>query len=308
MSRIAILGARGFVGKNLVEHLTGKHTVFAITRNEIDLLDEIAVQEFLKEQKIEVVINCANQGGSRKTGYDVQTASVIGNNLKMFFNIERCLTPDMKMINFGSGAQYNKARDLIKVKEETIGDVIPKDDYGYSKYVMSKYIQAKGAKNIYNPIIFGLYGQKEDYTFKFISNAILKNILNMPIVINQNVVFDYLYLGDFLRIIDAMIEKDFAYQEFNITPTEPIDLVSIAKIINTFGDHESEIIVKNDGLNFQYTADNTRLRKNIGTEFEFTSYEDGIRELYQYYLSHLDELDLDAVRQDELIKYCKTKK
>ena len=57
MSRIAILGARGFVGKNLVEHLTGKHTVFAITRNEIDLLDEIAVQEFLKEQKIEVVIN-----------------------------------------------------------------------------------------------------------------------------------------------------------------------------------------------------------------------------------------------------------
>jgi len=278
MSRIAILGARGFVGKNLVEHLTGKHTVFAITRNEIDLLDEIAVQEFLKEQKIEVVINCANQGGSRKTGYDVQTASVIGNNLKMFFNIERCLTPDMKMINFGSGAQYNKARDLVKVKEETIGDVIPKDDYGYSKYVMSKYIQAKGAKNIYNPIIFGLYGQKEDYTFKFISNAILKNILNMPIVINQNVVFDYLYL------------------------------VSIAKIINTCGDHESEIIVKNDGLNFQYTADNTRLRKNIGTEFEFTSYEDGIRELYQYYLSHLDELDLDAVRQDELIKYCKTKK
>ena len=233
MSRIAILGARGFVGKNLVEHLTGKHTVFAITRNEIDLLDEIAVQEFLKEQKIEVVINCANQGGSRKTGYDVQTASVIGNNLKMFFNIERCLTPDMKMINFGSGAQYNKARDLVKVKEETIGDVIPKDDYGYSKYVMSKYIQAKGAKNIYNPIIFGLYGQKEDYTFKFISNAILKNILNMPIVINQNVVFDYLYLGDFLRIIDAMIEKDFAYQEFNITPTESIDLVSIAKIINT---------------------------------------------------------------------------
>ena len=99
---------------------------------------------------------------------------------------------------------------------------------------MSKYIQAKCAKNIYNPIIFGLYGQKEDYTFKFISNAILKNILNMPIVINQNVVFDYLYLGDFLRIIDAMIEKDFAYQEFNITPTESIDLVSIAKIINTW--------------------------------------------------------------------------
>lgn len=66
MSRIAILGARGLLEKPRGT-LTGKHTVFAITRNEIDLLDEIAVQEFLKEQKIEVVINCANQGGSRKT-------------------------------------------------------------------------------------------------------------------------------------------------------------------------------------------------------------------------------------------------
>ena len=48
------------------------------------------------------------------------------------------LKDGMKLINFGSGAQYNKARDLVKVKEDTIGTVIPKDDYGYSKYVMSE--------------------------------------------------------------------------------------------------------------------------------------------------------------------------
>ena len=217
----------------------------------------------------------------------------------------------MKLINFGSGAQYNKARDLVKVKEDTIGTVIPKDDYGYSKYVMSEYLGVRESSNkpgiIYNPIIFGLYGQGEDYTFKFISNAIMKNLLEMPIVINQNVVFDYLYLGDFLKVMDKLIEEDVPNREFNITPTESIDLCSIVEIINEIGDFKSEVTVKNPGLNYQYTADNTRLLENMGNDFVFTSYKEGIKELYDYYKENLDRLDTEAIRKDELLKYCKTK-
>lgn len=307
MKKIAIFGARGFVGKSLIEHLKDGYSIFPITRNEFSILDEDAVKEFFEKEKIDVVIHCANQGGSRKTGYDVQAPDVIGNNLRMFYNVERCLTPDMKMINFGSGAQYNKQRDLIKVCENSIGEVIPHDDYGYSKYVMSKYFDAAGRDNIYNPIIFGLFGKYEDYTFKFISNAIMKNLLRMPIVINQNVVFDYLYLDDFLRIIDLNIENDFKNKQYNITPTESIDLITIANLINEVGSYKSEVIVKNEGLNYQYTADNTRLLENVGLDFEFTPYKEAISQLYGYYESHLNELDIDAIRKDELIKYCKTK-
>ena len=234
MKKIAIMGARGFVGKALTAHLQDKYTVYPITREQFSLLDEQAVMEFFEKENIDVVFHCANQGGSRKTGYDVAAPDVIGNNLKMFFNMERCLKDGMKLINFGSGAQYNKARDLVKVKEDTIGTVIPKDDYGYSKYVMSEYLGVRESSNkpgiIYNPIIFGLYGQGEDYTFKFISNAIMKNLLEMPIVINQNVVFDYLYLGDFLKVMDKLIEEDVPNREFNITPTESIDLCSIVEL------------------------------------------------------------------------------
>ena len=132
---------------------------------------------------------------------------------------------------------------------------------------MSEYLGVRESSNkpgiIYNPIIFGLYGQGEDYTFKFISNAIMKNLLEMPIVINQNVVFDYLYLGDFLKVMDKLIEEDVPNREFNITPTESIDLCSIVEIINEIGDFKSEVTVKNPGLNYQYTADNTRLLEMI---------------------------------------------
>ena len=314
MKKIAIMGARGFVGKALTNHFKDKYEVYPITRQEFSLLDEQAIARFLKEKEIDVIFHCANQGGSRKTGYDTTNQAppdVIGNNLKMFFNMERCLKDGMKLINFGSGAQYNKARDLHKISENSMGTVIPEDDYGYSKYVMSEYINLRAESDkpgtVYNPIIFGLFGQGEDYTFKFISNAIIKNLLQMPIVINQNVVFDYLYLGDFLKIMERLVEEEMPNKEFNITTTESIDLETIAHIINEVGDYNSEIIIKNPGLNYEYTGDNSRLLENVGKDFAYTSYRDAIAELYAYYKEHLDELDVETIRKDESIKYCKTR-
>ena len=72
-----------------------------------------------------------------------------------------------------------------KVRTLSIGE-LPQDAYGFSKLVMSKFIngQGKEGKKIFNPIIFGLFGPFEDYTFKFISNACMKNLLGMPIVIS----------------------------------------------------------------------------------------------------------------------------
>lgn len=301
MKNIAIMGARGFVGRNLTEYLQGKYSVFPVTRDNFSLLDEQKVKEFIEDNQIDVIIHCANEGGSRKSD---GMNDVIGNNLKMFFNMERCLNENRKLISFGSGAQYNKARDLDKVMESSIGEIIPTDDYGYSKYVISKYMKDKF--NIYSPIIFGLFGQYEDYTFKFISNAIIKNILNMPIVINQNVVFDYLFLDDFLQIIEHMIENDYKYNEFNITPTESIDLVTLAELINDCSDYKSEIIVKNPGLNYKYTGDNARLVHNLN-DFEFTSYKNAVLKLYNYYRDNLEKFDIEAIKADKYINLCKTK-
>ena len=45
----------------------------------------------------------------------------------------------------------------------------------------------------------------------------------------------------------------------------------------------------------------------MGKEFKITSSKDGIRELYQYYKEHLNELDTEAIRLDQALKFCKTK-
>lgn len=304
MKKIAIMGAGGFVGRSLVEHFKDRYNLYPITREQFNMLDEKAVKKFFDETAIDVVINCANQGGSRKTGYDHQKADIVDKNLRMFFFIERCLTPDMKLINFGSGAQYDKARDLIKVEESKSGEHIPKDDYGFSKYVLSKYINKH--RLIYNPVIFGLFGRYEDYSFKFISNSILKNIMRLPIDINQNVIFDYLYINDFLKIIELIIENDYNVKEFNITPDDSIDIVSIAKIINQCGSFKSEIIIRNEGYNYQYTGSNKLLKENF-PDFKFTPYVDSINELYRYYYDHFGNINQDMILKDEYMNNCKIK-
>jgi len=302
---ILITGAGGFVGRNLSEFLRTRYKVFSAKKQELNLLDFKAVEEYIKSNKINFIIHCAASGGARTTNYDNDNFDVVDNNIRMFFNLERCLTPEMRMIHFGSGAEYDRPNWCHKMPEDYFDKNVPQDSYGYAKYIISKYIDK--TDNITCFRILGLFGKYEDYRYKFISNAIIKNLLKMQIIINQNVFFDYLYIKDFLNIIDYFILNKPKHKHYNITPTNSIDLVSIAEIINQISSFKSEIIVKNPGLNNEYSGDNSRLLSDL-TNFEFTSYKDAISELYNYYKVHLHHMDIDAVKQDHFLKYCIAKK
>lgn len=306
MKRILVTGAGGFAGRNLAEHLGGRKDlcrVFAARHADLDLLDEKAVGKYLGANEIDLVLHCATVGGTRKTGYDAGAVDVAAVNIRMFLNLARCLNPGMRMINLGSGAEYDHRAYTPRMKEDAFDASVPADPYGFSKYAISKYIEK--AENITCLRIFGMYGKYEDYTFKFISNAIVKNLLGLPIVINQNVRFDYLYINDFVRLVEAFIGARPRSRHYNVTPSESADLVSLAGLINKVADKPVEVRVLNQGLNREYTGDNSRLLAEF-PGFEFTSYERGIKELYSYYKSRLSELDLDKVKQDPYLKNCRT--
>ena len=306
-SRILITGASGFIGRNLTEHLSAKgQQVFQADLPGLDLADEAAVKAAFDEFSPEVVINCANVGGTRASESDVAAANkAFALNLRIFFNLARSLKPGMRMIAMGSGAEYDKRRQLRKVPENSFDAFVPADDYGYAKYLISKY--AEKADNITCLRIFGLYGKYEDYTFKFISNAIVKNLLGLPIVINQNVVFDFLWIEDFCRLVEKFTGIKPGYTHYNVTPVSSIDLVSIAEKINNVAARKSEIRIINPGQNLEYSGDNSRLTGEFGG-FQFTSYDEGIKRLYDYYSAHLKELDLETIKDDPFIKACKTLK
>lgn len=275
-----LTGGGGFIGKNIIEQIGGKYEILAPSHQELDLLDGLAVQKFLSDNPVDVIIHAANVGGTRK---DAGLKNVAETNLKMFLNLTWQLKPSQKMIFLGSGAEYDKRQDLKLVKEEDFGKSIPADEYGFAKYSCSKYIE--GEENIINLRCFGIYGKYEDQTQRFISNAILDVLAQRPITINQNAWFDYLYVDDLVKIIDYFITHEGKYKFYNAANGQRVDLLTLAKIVEKVSGSKQGIVVSRDGLNKEYTADNSRLMAEI-PDLRLTSLEDGIKSLYHYYLKN----------------------
>jgi len=296
---ILITGSTGFIGKNIVEGFRDKYTLLTPTHKELDVLNQNDVRDYFRNHDIDIVIHCANAGGTRKS--HLPPGRVLEQNTRMFFNLAENQDRYHRLINLGSGAEYNKYRPLIKVSETEFGKSIPPEDYGFSKYLVSKHIEK--TCNMYSLRLFGIFGKYEDYEYKFISNAIVKNLFHLPITIRQNVKFSWVYIDDFLKILDTFLSTTPHYPLYNITLSPPIDLITIAQTINAVSGYESEIITENDGLNFEYSGDNTRLKEYI-KGIQYTSLESAIKELIGYYSSILPTIDRNAIERDVYAAQC----
>ncbi|MDD2828642.1 MAG: NAD-dependent epimerase/dehydratase family protein [Sulfuricurvum sp.] len=294
---IFITGAHGFVGRNLTEYLsrTSKYTLFTPKSSELNLLDENAVDEYVSNHNIEIIIHGANRGGGRDTA---EINDVVHTNLRMFFNIAKQSTKVKKIIHLGSGAEYGKHKPIVDALEVDALLALPQDDYGFYKSICARYIDR--CDNIYNLRIFGAYGKYENYRFKFISNAIVKNLLGLPIEIMQNVYFDYIDIDDMVAMIKYFIEHDGQYRTYNISKGEKVDLVTLAQTINEVSEFKSDITVKNLGLNLEYTSLNNRIMSEY--RFHLSTHRETITRLMDYYRGILPQIDVDEIRGDDLAK------
>jgi nucleoside-diphosphate-sugar epimerase len=295
---IFITGAGGFIGRNIAQSLNSQYHILAPTHNELDLLSQEQVDRFFLENDIDYVIHCANIGGNRKVG---NVPNVVEKNLRMFFNLSRNDNRYNKMIHFGSGAEYSKDRMSPRVKESDFDTYIPTDDYGFSKYLISKYIE--NADNIYCLRLFGVFGPYEDYEYKFISNAIVKNLLHMPVRIVQDVYFDWLYIDDLMYIVHHFIKNDSKERIYNVTTGKTTDLIGITNIINKYSEFKSEVILEHNGLNREYSGDNSKLIYKIGN-YEFTSIDNAIQKLMHYYKKNLRNVNVSLIEKDLYASKC----
>ena len=291
--RILLTGGSGFIGRNFWETYKNKYDILKPSHKELDLSNTDEVDAFFSKNKIDVVVHCANIGGLRNSG---DLNDIVKTNLKMFFNIVKNKNKFGKMIHLGSGAEYDKSRNIVKIKESDFGIKIPNDDYGFYKYVCSKYIE--NSSNIYCLRLFGVFGKYEDYSIKFISNLICKYIKKMPLTMIRDCYFDYIYINDLVQIIDYFINNKPKEKFFNVGSGQRISLLSLAKKINELDNYSLPIVVKNKGLNKEYTTNNSRLKKEIkGLKLE--TIDEAIKDLYKYYLANQKFIDFKLLTKNE---------
>ena len=296
---IFITGSNGFIGTHLKEYLNknySKYNLFTPSSKDLDLVNEEAVDNYILGNKIDIIIHLANKGGDRTT---VDMKNVTEYNLRIFFNIAKHEKNVKKIISFGSGAEYSKHKPIVDAHEEDYLDAQPLDEYGFYKSITSKYIEK--SDNIVQLRVFGAYGEYENYRFKFISNSIVKNLLKLPIVINKNVYFDYIYIDDLLKMIDWTIHNESKEKIYNATTGIKIDLITLANLVNETSDFKSEIKVLNDGLNNEYTSNNERIMKEL-KNFEFTSHKKAIQKMREYFKANLEKLDKESIINDPYLK------
>lgn len=290
MKKILILGGNGFTGRNLKEYLlsTGKYIVLAPARQELDLLNEREVAEYLSSHLIDVVFHCAIF--VPRTLQEEQ--EILEKDLRIFLNLEKHSDKYKKMFYMGSGAEYDKSQDISVVREEETGRRIPENQYGFAKYIIGKMIE--NSSNIYNFRIWGLFGKYEDWWTTFISGCCCKAIKGYPLSIRQDVYFDYLWVNDFCKIAEWAIAHEFKYHTYNAGSGNRILLSEIAKYVKKISGKEIDIIICRPGLGKEYTADSMRLREEYGKDYH-TPIEDAIRNLYQWYEKNEDIIDIQKL-------------
>jgi len=263
--KIAILGARGFVGRSLAGYLLHNNYVVPVTRDTVDLLDSGQVYDFCRENKFDVIVNAA------ATMTDPEGIHDTRNNLGMFMNFYNRHDLFGKFINLGSGAEFDRTMDISEVPENLIFRRMPKDSYGFGQNLKSRLCATR--QNFYNLRLFNCFGKGE------LPTRIFPRILSgEKIEISNDRYFDYFGIDDLCKVVDSMIRTTPKVKDINCVYK---DKFKISQVVDKF------YYLNNLKPNFQivstsnnnYTGDGSALASlNLGL--------DGLEESLRKYVSN----------------------
>jgi len=292
--KVFLTGGRGFIGRNLIENLSRDIEIISPTSRDLDLTDQDAVEHFVRANDFDVVVHTATWNATANSPKDRQ--QVLEKNLVMFFNLARLRDHFGKMIYFGSGAEYDMRHYRPFMQEDYFDTHIPVDQYGFSKYIMAKYIDA--ADNIVDLRVFGCFGPYEDWEIRFISNAMCKALHGLPITLRQNVFFDYIWVQDLVRMTEWTMKTPTKFRHYNACTGQHVDLLTLAHMINDVTGADVPVVVGQDGFKTEYSGDNTRIVIEMG-RFEFTPLKTAIGMLKNYYQDRLNSINRNFLLTDK---------
>ena len=281
--KVLVLGKNGFIGRNLCEYFEKKEDIelLSLGSRELNLIDEVAVKEYLSDNWFDVIINASIY--NPRVGVNKNADKELEYDLRMFHNLVKFSRCCGRMIYFGSGAEYDKRFPICSVKEDEIGKTIPVTDYGFAKYIIGREIDSGMYPNVYNLRVFGLFGKYENWVTTFISGACCKVLKDLPITIRRDVYFDYLYIDDFCKMVDRFIHIESPeYHTYNICSGKRILLTEIAETVKKVSGKDLPVYVCNEGLANEYTASNERLVKEIGF-INLEVFDESVSKLYSWY-------------------------
>lgn len=203
--KIAVIGAGGFVGSNLAAHLLHNHHVTPITRATVDMLDPMAVLAYLQKQRFDVIINAAAVMTNNDMLHDTR------NNLGLFMNLHSYSHLFGKLINLGSGAEFDRTRNINNMAEYNIHQCMPQDSYGFGQNIKSRLCSTKF--NFYTLRLFNCFG-KGEYSSRIIPRFVAQQSEDVFEIQNDRL-FDYFSIQDLCKVVDSFVDNNHKLKDVN---------------------------------------------------------------------------------------------
>ncbi len=209
MDNIAILGAGGFVGKNVAEKVKQHFNFTAYDKKgkNVEFFDFSQKNSWEKiiEKKHNVFINLAAYGVV-KTQQDLKTMYNVNYFHPVeFYNFLRKNNIAFFWIQVGTAFEYDLSQGEITEKSITQ----PFTHYGISKLMCSEYLlKSQNNKNFVILRPFGMFGKYEDKTkiFPYLISA-QKNKTKIELS-EGNQRRDYLFVEDFANFIVSLVQNN----------------------------------------------------------------------------------------------------
>lgn len=257
---ILVVGAGGFIGKNIVRSLTGvAHRVTAATRTQFpdathkeflgadsshvtgfDILDPIRMQDVLCDIRPNIVINAAAHGShaSERSLKSLFSVNVTGTaNLA-----DACLRCGVKkLVLLGSALEYSPSDQPLS--EESARE--PETLYGLTKSIgtdIARYFNRCTELEVTELRLFNMYGPYDDPR-KLVPYVIGRALRQTPIELTSGVQKrDFVFVNDLCRIVEALIDGTLPGQTaYNVSSGCPLTVVEVARLIVELTKSGSEI-------------------------------------------------------------------
>lgn len=215
MKNILITGGNGYIAQSIYKSLKDKYSITLLSRMEVDLRNSHQVNNWFTDKQFDVVIHTAIVGGHRNRE---ENYSTIEDNLQMYYNLLNNKNKFNKLINIGSGAEFNFNPRPYALSKRIIRDSVVAHD------------------NFYNVRVYAVFDENELDT-RFIKANINRYINKKPMSIDFNIYMDFFYMVDFLKVIDYYIEENSPYKETDCVYEKSRSLCEIAEIINNQSDY-----------------------------------------------------------------------
>ena len=291
MKRILVTGGTSTVGQHLKEILPD---AIYVSSKICDLTDMTHVKWLISSYNPDIVIHLAAKVGGIRDNIENPT-TYFNDNILMNTNLVKiCHEKKVsRFIGILSTCIYPDKVNSYPMKEEVMFDGPPTPTnftYGYAKRALAIQIEAynKQYDTKYNYITpCNLYSEydnfENDKKMHFIT-ALLKKIKTSTGELNLlgtgKPLRQFMYAGDLARVIKLCIEKDIT-ESFNIAYPKNQSIHELAE--KALGSLKKNYYIKynNPELDGQYRKDvSIEKMLSLFPEFEFTSYEEGIKKVY----------------------------